>query len=463
MKYNIIKKNPYIYSNLILKREHNRALEENINKLRQDLFYFIDKNKHSKRLRVKPINLHAQIKQIMDKLETSKEDHNKLLKSFQMNMNNKNKRFYNQKELDKFREKKRHLLNIMSEKMDMHKSIPNTNKNININNKNRHEQNKNLNMNNFNKTVFSFKRNNINLNENRTHDNKSSENIYFINNMHNKNKYKNKIKLESRNFKFKKGYNLYKPGSTQNRNILKLNFNDKPKLDLRKTIEDKEKIKLKESKKNISSISLDFKIDDNIDPDNMYNMKKKLYLEKLKSKVDNFENSNNFFPEDKKMYSNYIFPFTFLKRRNLSQFELDIFDKEDNKRFINKRKRMRKVNSLSKLKKNKTQTYFNRNRFMLTSKSKDKNKKNNAKIIIKKINIIKKRANKRKLGMKLLYKNRNKHLAKSLIEYFTYNEGKMVDENLENDIKEDALKYKNDLGSFTYVDGKFLFAGHLKQ
>ena len=124
MKYNIIKKNPYIYSNLILKREHNRALEENINKLRQDLFYFIDKNKHSKRLRVKPINLHAQIKQIMDKLETSKEDHNKLLKSFQMNMNNKNKRFYNQKELDKFREKKRHLLNIMSEKMDMHKSIP---------------------------------------------------------------------------------------------------------------------------------------------------------------------------------------------------------------------------------------------------------------------------------------------------------------------------------------------------
>ena len=191
-------------------------------------------------------------------------------------------------------------------------------------------------------------------------------------------------------------------------------------------------------------------------------MKKKLYLEKLKSKVDNFENSNNFFPEDKKMYSNYIFPFTFLKRRNLSQFELDIFDKEDNKRLINKRKRMRKVNSLSKLKKNKTQTYFNRNRFMLTSKSKDKNKKNNAKIIIKKINIIKKRANKRKLGMKLLYKNRNKHLAKSLIEYFTYNEGKMVDENLENDIKEDALKYKNDLGSFTYVDGKFLFAGHLK-
>ena len=276
MKYNIIKKNKYIYSNLILKREHNRALEENIYKLRQDLFYFIDKNKHSKRLRVKPINLHAQIKQIMDKLETSKEDHNKLLKSFQMNMNNKNKRFYNQKELDKFREKKRHLLNIMSEKMDMHKSIPNTNKNININNKNRHEQNKNLNMNNFNKTVFSFKRNNINLNENRTHDNKLSENIYFINNMHNKNKYKNKIKLESRNFKFKKGYNLYKPGSTQNRNILKLNFNDKPKIDLRKTIEDKEKIKLKESKKDISSVSLDYKIDDNIDPDNMYNMKKKL-------------------------------------------------------------------------------------------------------------------------------------------------------------------------------------------
>ena len=158
-----------------------------------------------------------------------------------------------------------------------------------------------------------------------------------------------------------------------------------------------------------------------------------------------------------------IYPFTFLKRRNLSQFELDIFDKEDNKRFINKRMRLRKVNSLSNLKVNKTQIYLNRNRFMLTSKSKDKSKKNNAKIIIKKINIIKKRAKKRKIGMKSLYKNRNKHLAKSLMDYMTYDEGKMIDQDLENDMKEDVLKYKNDLGSFTYVDGKFLFSGHIKQ
>ena len=461
MKHNIIKKNPYIFNNLIIKREHNRDLEENVKKLRQDLYYFIDKNKHSRRSRVKHINIQAQIKQIMDKLETSKEDHKKILQLFQINKNNKNKRFFNQKELDKFREKKRSLMNIMNQKIIMHKSLPNTNKYIN--NKNRHTQNKNLNINNINKTVFAFKRNNNNLIENRTHNNKSSENIFFMDNMPNKNKHENKIKLDSRNLKFNKGYSLYKPGTSQNRNILKLNFNDKPKLEPRSIKEDKEKIKLKESNKDMSSISLDYKIDDNIDPDNIYNIKKKLFLEKLKSNVDCYENSKKFFPDDKKMYSNYIFPFTFLKRRNLSQFELDIFDKEDNKRFINKRMRLRKVNSLSNLKVNKTQIYLNRNRFMLTSKSKDKSKKNNAKIIIKKINIIKKRAKKRKIGMKSLYKNRNKHLAKSLMDYMTYDEGKMIDQDLENDMKEDVLKYKNDLGSFTYVDGKFLFSGHIKQ
>ena len=193
----------------------------------------------------------------------------------------------------------------------------------------------------------------------------------------------------------------------------------------------------------------------------MYNFKKKMMLEKLKSKVDKFENSNNFYPEDKAIYKYSISPITFLKRGNLSQFELDVFDKEENRKFINKRKRIRKINSIERLRFNKTQTYLGRNKFLLTSKSKDKNKKSNPKIIIKKINIIKRKANNRRINMKSLYKNKN--FAKTVIDYFSYDEGKIIDENLENDIKSDVIKYKKNLGNFTYVDGKFVFSGHLQK
>ena len=451
-----IKKYPNVYKSLILKRVHCRELEENINKLKKDLVYFLEKKKQSRKLKEKPVNLQSQIKKIIDKLETSKEDHKILLKSLQVNMDNK-KKFFNQKELDKFREKKKYLLKIVNHKIDMHKTISD-------NDKNRNTHNKNLNINNFNKTVFSFNRDNNNLIENRIHDNKSSENNYFkCNNIFNNTKYKSKIRLESRNLKFKKKNILLKPGTTQNRNILSVNFNDQQKLNSIDSKESKEKIKLKDQKKEISSISSNYKIDNNIDPDSMYNLKKKLGLEKLKLKVDKFENSNKFYPVDKIIYKNYIYPFTFLKRKNLNQYELDIFDKEENRKFMNKRKRMRKINSLSKLRFNKTQSYFNRKKYILTSKSKDKNKTNNAKIIIKKINILKKRANNRKISMKTFSKKRNKNYAKSLMDYLSYDEGKIIDDNLEKDIKKEVLKYKDDLGCFTYAESKSSFSRHFRK
>ena len=156
-------------------------------------------------------------------------------------MDNK-KKFFNQKELDKFREKKKYLLKIVNHKIDMHKTISD-------NDKNRNTHNKNLNINNFNKTVFSFNRDNNNLIENRIHDNKSSENNYFkCNNIFNNTKYKSKIRLESRNLKFKKKNILLKPGTTQNRNILSVNFNDQQKLNSIDSKESKEKIKLKDQK-----------------------------------------------------------------------------------------------------------------------------------------------------------------------------------------------------------------------
>lgn len=457
-------KNPYIYDSIIIKREYSKELEENINQLKKDLVFFLDKNKHLKRQRAKPININTQINKIINKIENSKEDHGKLLKSLQINNKRKNKRFFSAKEIEKFRERKRYLLKIINEKSDAHKTISNADKYIH--NKNRNIQKKHLHINKFNKTVFDFKNNKSNLYDNKTfHYDKSLENISLghSNIYSSNNKYNNRIRLlANRNFKFKKRESLFRPDSTKNRKTFDLNFNNHLKLNsIRDIIEDKEKINLQKSKKDNSSVSINYNIEDNIDPEDMYNFKKKMMLEKLKSKVDKFENSNNFCPEDKAICKCGVSPFTFLKRGNLSQFELDVFDKEENRKFINKRKRIRKINSIERLRFNKTQTYLGRNKFSLTSKSKNKNKKSNPKIIIKKINIIKRKANNRRINMKSLYKNKN--FAKTVIDYFSYDEGKIIDENLENDIKSDVIKYKKNLGNFTYVDGKFVFSGHLQK
>lgn len=456
--------NHYIYKNILIKREYSKELEENINQLKRDLVFFLDKNKQSKKQKAKPININTQISKIINKIENSKEeDHVKLLKELQINYKRKNRRFFSAKEIDKFRERKKYLLRMINEKSKLYQTIPNKSKHGH--NKNKYIPKKILNINKFNKTVFDLKNNNNNLYDNRTfHYDKSSENISLGNSniYSSSNKYKNILKLANRNFKFKKRDTLFRPDSTKNRKTFDFNFNNHLKLNsIRDTIEDKEKIKLKKIIKDNSTVSIDYNIEDKIDPDDVYNLKKKVMLEKLKLKVDRFEDSHIFYPEDNIIYQYSISPFTFIKRTNLSQFELDIFDKEENRKFINKRKRIRKINSIAKLRFNKTQTNINRNKLSLTSKSKDQSNKSNPKVIIKKINIIKRKANNRRLKMKSLYKNKN--YAKNIINYFSYDEGKMIEENLEKDIKDDVLKYKKKLGNFTYVDGKFIFSGHLKK
>ena len=225
-------KNPYIYDSIIIKREYSKELEENINQLKKDLVFFLDKNKHLKRQRAKPININTQINKIINKIENSKEDHGKLLKSLQINNKRKNKRFFSAKEIEKFRERKRYLLKIINEKSDAHKTISNADKYIH--NKNRNIQKKHLHINKFNKTVFDFKNNKSNLYDNKTfHYDKSLENISLghSNIYSSNNKYNNRIRLlANRNFKFKKRESLFRPDSTKNRKTFDLNFNNHLKL-----------------------------------------------------------------------------------------------------------------------------------------------------------------------------------------------------------------------------------------
>ena len=61
--------------------------------------------------------------------------------------------------------------------------------------------------------------------------------------------------------------------------------------------------------------------------------------------------------------------------------------------------------------------------------------------------------------MKTLYNkidNSNK-----VVDYFIFNEGKIIDNSMGEGIKNDIIKYKNELGNLVYVNGLYLFSSHL--
>ena len=186
-------------------------------------------------------------------------------------------------------------------------------------------------------------------------------------------------------------------------------------------------------------------------------MRRKIYLKNLEDKVDEFENCNKFYPNIKLMDNFKKELFSFEKEKNLNQIELEILEKKENKKIINEKKELKRSKSTPKIKLNKTLTPLRKNKYRLTSKSKDKI--DNKKLIIKKLNIIKKKANIRKINMKTLYNkidNSNK-----VVDYFIFNEGKIIDESMGEGIKNDIIKYKNELGNLVYVNGLYLFSSHL--
>ena len=461
---NEIQKNPYPYSNITFTQIKYKTLAKNIDQLKKDFNFFLGKNKTLKRFRTRAANLNTQMNKLINKLTKDKEDHGSLIKSLNMNIEGKNRRFMSAKEIEKYREKKKFLLKIISRNNEKNKTATNFYK------YNRYKKEniklKKLKINNkFNNTMEGFTSKNYKnfKREFRTSlINQSLDDRSLISSiLYNENKYKkinnNRLSLEDNKpknknlIKIQKRFSLFNVESTKNKNSLKLN------LDEYKVEEQKNNyFKIKNSKKGFSSISLN--IDNNaVTPNDKYNLRRKIYLKRLRNKVDRFENSRKYYPNDEIIHKNMIDPFIFFKRKNLSQLELNIFGKEENKIDINKRMRLRQAKINPKIRLNKTLTPSRKDNYKLTSKSKDKN--NNTNIIIKKLNIIKQGANDKKINMKTLYNNNN--YVKRIVNYFSHDEKKMINKSLGKDIKKDALKYKNDLGNFMYIDGKFLFAAHL--
>lgn len=458
---NEIIKNPYPYSNIPIRQIKYKAFTKNVEELKDSFKFFLGKNKSSKKVRVKTVNLNTQMSRILTRLATNKKGHNSLIKSFKKNISGKNKRFMSAKEIEKYREKKILILKLIKQKTEKEKAISNT---ININKyKERYISLKEMKKRKFNGLKYS----NLHIGNKTSLNNRGYSNIEFINNnvyednntnINNINRKKNNKWKTKNGFCIRKNNSFLNPYTSKNKDSLILNLKN---ISDDNDEEDKNNnIKKNDNKKEFSNISLNFNLNNNITHDDKYQMKRKIRIQKLISNVDKYENSYNYYPDDYIIHKNSIDPFIFIKKKNLSQFELNIFDKEENNKFINRRKQIRKIKSNFEPKNKfyQTFTHFQRNNYKLSSKSKDK-KGEKTKIIIKKLNIINKGANNRNSNLKTLYKHDN--YPKKLSKFFSFDEGKKVNKSMGQQIKNDALEYKKDLGNFMFIDGNFLFAEHL--
>ena len=457
---NEIKKDNYPYDKITLKQIEYEAVTHNIDKLKKDITAFVGKNKTFKKYKGKAFNFKAQMGKILDRLSSENGDHEKLIKS--LNFKRKNIRFMSAIEMEKYREQKSLILKFLNLKADKNKTtLTNAYKK-----KGRNISLKKIKLSDkFKNTASKFKINKEKSfhNEFRTsYLNQSTGDLSLfkdfisndnkIYNYNNKDQMKNKFN-DKNIIKIKKHFSFFGSDSTKSKSVSNL------KLRLYESKDNEEqKNKEKNSKKIFFGIKSDFKINNNnIIPEDKFKMRRKIYLKNLEDKVDEFENCNKFYPNIKLMDNFKKELFSFEKEKNLNQIELEILEKKENKKIINEKKELKRSKSTPKIKLNKTLTPLRKNKYKLTSKSKDKI--DNKKLIIKKLNIIKKKANIRKINMKTLYNkidNSNK-----VVDYFIFNEGKIIDESMGEGIKNDIIKYKNELGNLVYVNGLYLFSSHL--
>lgn len=466
-KNNEIQKNPYPYGKIEFKPIQYKVLAKKMDKLKKDFKFFINKNKSYKRIKTRNTTLDTQMTRILSRLATQKEDNSHLIKSLNMNIKGKNKRFMSAKEIERFREKKSFLLKMIS--LNNEKDKNNSGTNLYMHSRNQkikfpiHKFNA---TNKLGNSLIGLKKNkNKNTNEEfrTSFGNKSIENIPLIksfifkdNKTNNKSwkKFVNQKLISRDGIINQKHFSLFQPKSTKNINITNLLL-DNIKVEDNSEIKEEPKIKEKNSKKELSNISLDINMDNNktVTYDDKIKIKRKIYLKKLNSTVEKFEHSKSYYPDNDIIKTKLKDPFTFFKTKNMSQLESTFFNK-GKKRRIN----LMKNNIIPKISLVNTLTPAKTEKNKLISKSKEKTY--NSKVIIKKLNIIKNRANNKKMNIKTMYKNNNKYINK-LVNYFSFDEAKIINKSMGRDIKKDAIKYKKGLGNFVYFEGKFFFATHL--
>ena len=272
-KNNEIQKNPYPYGKIEFKPIQYKVLAKKMDKLKKDFKFFINKNKSYKRIKTRNTTLDTQMTRILSRLATQKEDNSHLIKSLNMNIKGKNKRFMSAKEIERFREKKSFLLKMISLNNEKDKNKSGTNLYM-------HSRNQKIKfpIHKFNATnklgnsLIGLKKNkNKNTNEEfrTSFGNKSIENIPLIksfifkdNKTNNKSwkKFVNQKLISRDGIINQKHFSLFQPKSTKNINITNLLL-DNIKVEDNSEIKEEPTIKEKNNKKELSNISLDINMD----------------------------------------------------------------------------------------------------------------------------------------------------------------------------------------------------------
>ena len=425
-----------------------KVLSHNIDNLKNDIKSLVGRNKTLKRYKGNTTNYNWPIRRIFGKLSIENNRPGNLMKS--LNLERKNRRFMSAIEIEKFRDHRAFLLKLRSLK-DKKKETNSTNI---YNTKKKYIALKKLKLSNKLKNSMTGikinKEKSINKEFKTSFINQSTEDLSLIKDFTSNDNDKSPIRkrFDGRNkIKIKKKFSFFNSDNNNNKNQSVQNL----KMKLNKFDNNEEQ----KNKKIFSGFNSNLNLNNNNSfiTEEEYNMRKKIFLKNLEDKVDKYESSIKFLPNYDLINDYQKDTFYFAKEKNLNKIELKFLYKD--KKI---RKLFRKSNSTNKLILNKTLTPTRKNNYKLTSKSKDKNK--NKKLIIKKLNIIDKEANKRKINMKTLYKKID--ISNKVVDYFSVDEGKEINESMGNDLKNDLIKYNNELGDLLSIGRKYyLFSSHL--
>ena len=412
-----------------------------INEFKKDFEIFLDNDK-KKVVKPKKKFYILNINKLFRKLVF--DSTNKVLKNYEKNSQKTSKRFFSAKEIEKYKNKK-----ILFLKLIRAKNSKNNISTIDKNSRNyfsiRNNSAKTLNIKNYNK-------------RNRNKSNFSNKSIYsqssFLNSLYDQS-YRKSAKL---NFKEKFYSNLINNKSTidvhKSNNYLKA-YDSIKKNDSEIIIKDYNDIRNNNKYDNNNCFNNDYSKED------FKSFKQKLNLNKLKLKVNKYENSTKYLPNNEIIFKNMKERNKFVNKKYLKNDKLDYSIVNNNelnnsiRSYINKRNihsAPKKFGTLDKIQMNSLKDNSNSNRTLNIMN------KYNTSILMKKINDIQRKIKIKKRILKKEKKIKNNYV-KKIMNYFKNK--KISSKDIDNDMKKDFIEYQNKIGHFIKIDDNYLYTSHI--
>ena len=413
-----------------------KRFRDKIDNFNKDFEVFFDRNQ-KKMIKPKKKFNRFNINKLFRKLVF--DSTNQVLKSYEQM--NKKKRFLNDREIQRNRDKKIIFLKLIRAKnLNKTKDINNKNNNKNkvIYNYLRKPNSSKISNNSNDKKFFHLIKNKSIFNEsssiNSRYKSQSQRNLY-IKNKYNKEKYLNKSSMYSQN----RNYNQS--------SISTIKYDENKKLI---NIYDENKNDFKDN------ISNNYFNDSNCKND-IDSMKKMLNLKKLKLRVNKFEHSDKYLANSDIIYRNLQTRNHFVNKKYLKN---NILDRSTiNNNFLNNSVRKRNVSSASSIFPISRNNIFSIRNNSISNRNISALIKSNSSMLFKRINEIQKKMRNKKSSLKK-EKNKKSSYVRRIINYF--NKKKITSKEIDNEMKKDFINYQKKIGHFIKVDGKYLFTSHFQ-